>query len=119
MSDFIAGRHYTRPQIHDKTGAPLQGMLPTVLNRVVACCVTWNKTEQEVSRLLIGDFPHQYPAAKQWVRGKQSVPLFIKRGPGKWEYLGDFHATDAGRSEDPSVVLVLQLEREPIVTPTD
>lgn len=110
---FNRGQGYTRQEISDKTGGPVQGMLPTVLGRVVCCCVTWDLTKQAEKLLLIGDFPHQYPAAKQWAREKQSVPLFWKREAGRWEYQGDFRVAAATSGESPAVKIVLHLEPSP------
>ncbi|MCU1325811.1 MAG: hypothetical protein JWN34_1181 [Bryobacterales bacterium] len=115
MSDtsFTLGQSYTRQEISKKIGGPVQGMLPTVLGRVVCCCVTWDLSKQAEKQLQIGDFPHQYPAARQWARGKQSVPLFCKRQAGQWEYLGDYRVAEATDVDDDKIALVLHLEPAP------
>ena len=63
---FNLGQGYTRQEIHDRVGGPLQGMLPTVEGKVVCCCVTRDPGKEDTPKLMIGDFAHQYPAARQW-----------------------------------------------------
>jgi hypothetical protein len=113
---FKLGQSYTRQEIHDKIGGPVQGMLPTVLGRVVCCCVTWDLSKQDEKKLLISDVPHQYPAAKQWAKGKQSVPLFWKRQPGTWEFLGDYRVAKTTDGDSEKVAIVLHLEPAPPAT---
>jgi hypothetical protein len=89
-------------------------MLPTAKEKVVCCCIKPDKNrlfgpDLAQPRLLVGDpidkrhKPRQkVPAAKQWASDKNAVPLFRKRGPEDWEYLGDFRV--ARSSEDPDVI---------------
>ncbi len=109
-TSFTLGRTYTRQEIHDKVGGPLQGMLPTVEGKVVCCCVTRDPAKEESTKLLIGDFAHQYPAARQWAAVKQAVPMFVKRQPNSWEYMGAFRVAEATAGDDPKVRIVLHLE---------
>lgn len=110
---FDHGQRYTRRQIHNAVRGSLQAMLPTAGGAVVCCCL---KQEMNLlfaeGKLLIGDFPTKRPAAEQWGQTKQSIPLFLKRGPGQWEYLGQYRAT--GYSDDPAEVSRLSAQgRDP------
>ncbi len=107
---FNLGQGYTRQEIHDRVGGPLQGMLPTVEGKVVCCCVTRDPGKEDTPKLMIGDFAHQYPAARQWAAVKQAVPLFLKRQPNSWEFMGDFRVAEASAGDDPKVRIVLHLE---------
>ncbi len=114
---FNLGQGYTRQEIHEKVGGPLQGMLPTVEGKVVCCCVTRDPAKEDAPKLMIGDFAHQYPAAIQWASSKQAVPLFLKRQPNSWEYMGAYRVAASSAGDDPKVRVVLHLEAaEPATT---
>jgi hypothetical protein len=77
--------------------------------------------KQAPLKILIGDFPRKYRAAKQWASSKHDVPVFFKRAVNCWEYRGDYHVVGSNEEpktvemekiagEDPHVRIVLYLE---------
>lgn len=122
MSYFKKGEYYTRKDIHASIGGGVQDFLPHKDGIIVCACVTPEMNPHLPEVILVGEGVQVPRWAKVFAEQKEYIPLFVKRSPSKWEYLGNFrvksisddakeiarHKTYSGRTD---VVLVLYLER--------
>ena len=87
---FTPGKSYTREEIHDKVGGDLESYLPNVGGLVVAACLRLDTNPHAPDVILVGTGPGIEGAADMLIAQQTPVPTFLKRGPGKWEYCGDY-----------------------------
>lgn len=96
---FTIGRTYTRDEVHDQVGGSKQSFLPTVNNEVVCACLTLRLNPDAPTVILAGAGPVIMRSAKRLGQQSAPIPVFIKRAPGTWEFVGDWHpvrsSTDA------------------------
>src|SRR5262245_56942382 len=87
---FDLGESYTREQIHAFLGGGLQTYLPHVGGRVVAACLRLDTNPDAPNIILPGTGKGIEYAAQLLVSQRFPVPIFVKRGTGRWEYVGEF-----------------------------
>ena len=123
MNNFKKSEYYTRKDIHASVGGGVQDFLPHKDGVVVCACVTPEMNPHLPEVLLVGEGVQVPRWAKVFAGQEEYIPLFVKRSPSKWEYLGDFRAKSisddakeiarqgsySGRDD---IVLVLYLERK-------
>ena len=84
------GVSYSRKEIHAQLGGSLQGYLPHVGKRVVAACLRHDTNPHAPFVILVGTGEGIQQAADWLCHQEMPVPTFIKRGTGKWDYVGNF-----------------------------
>lgn len=123
MNDFKKGEYYTRKNIQSSLGGGVQDFLPHKDGLVVSACVTPEMNPHLPDVILVGQGAQTPRWARVFAGQTEYIPLFVKRSPGSWEYLGRYrvksisddakeiarHESYSGRTD---VVLVLNLERE-------
>ena len=114
---------YTREEIHAEVGGGgLQDYLPNKEGRVLAACFGTDKNPEAPRFVLPGTGPRIQKAAEIFSCQRQPVPTFIKRGSGRWEFVGYFVVKEqrfdsetvrvhAGKAERSDVTSVLMLEK--------
>ena len=118
---FKRGRFYTRREIHQQLGGGLRDSLPHRDGRVVCGAFTPDRNPEAPRVVLIGG-ARLDRWAEVLVRQAEAVPIFLKRSPRKWEYVGDYRVgrktreraaivRHAPSSIDPDPDLVLFLRR--------
>lgn len=123
LNNLKKGEYYTRKDIHASLGGGVQDFLPHKDGVVVCACVTPEMNPHLPDVILVGQGEQIPRWARAFAEQKEYVPLFVKRNPSKWEYLGNYQvkslsedAKEIARHESYSgrcdVVLVLYLERE-------
>ena len=97
---LIVGQSYTRQEIHQEVGGgSLQSYLPTRDGRVLCACLRLDTNPGAPEVILPGTGPGIEGAADLLERQTGGIPVFMKRGRGVWEYVGDFQFS--GRSKLP------------------
>ena len=95
---FEHGAVYTRLHIHDVLGGGVQSYQPRRNGRIVCGCFiqTLNPTAPDI--VLVGNRAHVIRDAELFARQSYPVPIFIKQGVNRWEYVGNYvvarYATD-------------------------
>lgn len=89
---FELGTTYTREEIHAQVRGNLRSYLPHVGGRVVAACLRLDMNPDAPCVILVGDGEGIEHAADLLKNQRESVPTFLKRGAGEWEYVGEFVA---------------------------
>ncbi|MFN8466443.1 MAG: hypothetical protein U0X20_12875 [Caldilineaceae bacterium] len=87
---FEHGAVYTRLQIHDVLGGGVQSYLPRRDGRVVCGCFTQTLNPTAPDVVLVGNRPHVIRDAKLFAAQRYPVPIFIKQGINRWEYVGNY-----------------------------
>ena len=93
---------YTREEIHRLLGGNLQSYLPHVGGRVVCGCFRVDLNPDAPGKVLVGDSEDVVKYAKVLAQQGEPIPVFIKKGPKRWEYVGDYLAVEY--REDPEEV---------------
>lgn len=95
---FTLGREYSRKVISSVLGGSDIEYLPTVNNRVVCGCFTLKHNPEAPDIVIPGTGPVIEREARLFCAQNYAVPVFIRRRPYKWEYVGDYmavrHSTD-------------------------
>ncbi len=114
---------YTRDEIHEKLGGgSKQSYLPNRDGVVLCACLRADTNPGAPSVILPGNGPEIMRSAEMLCSQKGAVPVFIKRGSGSWEYVGDYavdrwsespaeiaeHSRRAGRTD---VTRVIHMKR--------
>ena len=116
---------YTREEIHRLLGGDLQSYLPHVGGRVVCGCFRVDLNPDAPGKVLVGDSEDVVKYAKVLAQQGEPTPVFIKREPKRWEYIGDFlaveycedpeevaqRAADAGRNELAGVLVLEPVDK--------
>ncbi len=76
----------------------MQSFLPFIGGRVVAACLTPRLNPHAPRRILVGDGPGILMAARLLAAQREPIPVFMKRGVGLWEFVGQYVV--AGSTED-------------------
>jgi hypothetical protein len=118
---FRKSQHYTREGIHQALGGSKEEYLPTKSGRVV-CGAFRPDANPDAPLIILPGFGPKIEAAAELFSAQQSaVPIFLKRGTNKWQYVGDFrvqrlskdpqditqHEKRANRRETVSMILYL------------
>jgi hypothetical protein len=96
------GTLYTRPQIQREFGGNPQAYLPFREGRVTCGCFTTDRNPRAPHEVLVGSGVDIMKAARMLVNQGGTIPVFLKRGSNKWEYLGHFRVK--AHSTDPNVI---------------
>jgi hypothetical protein len=89
-ADLTIGHIYTRRQIHEALGGAVQEYLPHVDNKVVCGCFTKDSNPRAPDVILPGSGPNMQRWARVFAAQPHAIPIFIKVGQGKWEYVGRY-----------------------------
>jgi hypothetical protein len=87
---FDLGASYTRREISSRLGGSVQSYLPHTDEIVRAACLRLDTNPGAPGIILVGTGPGIERAAEMLIAQRTSVPTFLKRGLGKWEYVGDY-----------------------------
>lgn len=89
--NLIVGRQYSREEIHDLVGGGgLMSCLPTKDGRVIAGCFVPEMNKRAPAEIDIGASSSIESAAQRLVEDGNSIPVFLKRAPKAWEFVGHF-----------------------------
>lgn len=119
---FKKGDYYTRKEINAALGGGVQDFLPHKDGVVVCACVTPDMNPHLPDVILVGQGEQIPRWARVFAAQQDFLPLFVKRGVNKWEYLGDYKVKSLsedmneikrheGYSNRDDVVLILHMER--------
>jgi len=89
---FLVGQKYTRKEIKMALGGSDIEFLPTVGGRVVCGCFTLDHNPEAPDIIIPGTGPVIESASKIFCGQDYPVPIFIKRRPNEWEYVGRYKA---------------------------
>lgn len=99
---FQLGKHYTRDEIHELLGGGTQEYLPTKNGRVVCGCFRPDANPDAPKIVLPGFGEKIEGTAEIFANQDGAVPIFLKRAPKQWQYVGDFRVK--GISKDPAEI---------------
>jgi GTP pyrophosphokinase len=99
---FALGSLYSRHQIRAVLGGSAVDYLPTKDGRVVCGCFTLDHNPEAPNVVIPGTGPVIEQTADIFCRQSDFVPIFLKRQPNEWEYMGDYRA--ARYSTDPAEI---------------
>jgi hypothetical protein len=117
---------YTREQIHAALGGDMWSYLPVSGGRVVAGCFRTDLNPGAPEVVLPGTGDQIEASAEILAAQAEPIPVFLKDGPNRWRYVGDYRcvglsrdkaeidalAKKAGR-DDVTCVLRLEAARRP------
>ncbi len=84
------GKLYTRNEIHDLLGGGIQAYLPHKDSEVVAGCFGLESNPEAPDVVLVGSGPETVRWARVLCEQGHPIPVFIKRQPSQWEYVGEY-----------------------------
>ncbi len=87
---FVIGREYTRNEIHAALGGSKVSCLPSHGGKLVAACLSQDFSPDAPSVVLCGQGPRTGPASERLTRQQGPIPVFVKRGAGRWEFHGAY-----------------------------
>jgi hypothetical protein len=98
----ILGQCYTRNEIADTHGGGRIEYLPNVAGRIVCACLRTDPAfNPEAPHVIL---PGRGPKREHWaeVLGEQEgpIPVYLKRAPSRWEYVGDYEVERWSRSPE-------------------
>ena len=97
-SPFVLGRTYSRKDIAGVLGGSDVHFLPTENGRVVCGCFTLKHNPEAPDIIIPGTGPQIEGEAQIFCTQTYAIPVFIKRQPNEWEFVGKFkvatHTTD-------------------------
>lgn len=119
---FQPGNTYTSAQIHSGIGGGNpQSYLPQKAGRILCGKFDPSKNMQAPIEIDVGDKPKVIEGARILAQTRSSIPVFLKRKSGGWEFVGDYkcqqYSTRPGDlypqnpTRRPDAVGVLYLER--------
>ena len=89
---FVLGRKYSREEISGVLGGSEIDYLPTEKKQVVCGCFTLDHNPEAPNVVIPGTGVVIQRTAKIFCEQEHPVPIFIKRQPREWEYVGHFKA---------------------------
>jgi len=93
------GRSYTRRQIHRLVGGgSLRSFLPGRDGRILAACIVPELNLRAPFKLDIARGPRIVAASELAARTRPVLPVFLKRSPRAWQYVGRFRVGRFSRS---------------------
>jgi len=114
MPAYELGRMYTRKEIGSVLGGSQIEYLPTEDKRIVCGCFTLEHNPEAPRVVIPGTGRVIESAAKRFCAQDYPVPVFIKRKPNEWEYVGYFKVERY--STDPAEIAA---HHEGSITPLD
>lgn len=119
-TELVVGRTFTRVEIRAVVGGgDLQSYLPQANGRAIAGCFDPELNLRAPIEIDVGPGPVVVKSAKALVESGDTIPVFLKRAPNAWEFVGLFTAKgyseareDLARpSRRPNAVAVFYLEQ--------
>lgn len=92
---FLIGREYTRNEIYSEVGGSKVSCLPTRSGKIVAACLSQDFSPAAPRVLLCGRGPKTGPTSELLTHQQGSIPVFIKRAAGRWEFHGLFQVLES------------------------
>jgi transposase-like protein len=89
---FTVGQKYTRKDISTTLGGSEVEYLPTVDKSIVCGCFTLDHNPEAPDVIIPGTGKVIEREAKLFCEQDYPIPIFIKRRPNEWEYVGDYKA---------------------------
>lgn len=87
---FVVGQAYTREQISSAVGGSKQAYLPTRGGEVVCGAFRRDANPDASNVILVGLGPQIRGSAEILEKQVSAIPVFVKRRPKVWEFLGMF-----------------------------
>jgi hypothetical protein len=85
------GTIYSRHEIYDILGGgELETYLPQKNNRILCACLNPLLQPGAPSDILVGAAPRVEEKAAMLCQQGGAIPVFLKRAPNRWEYVGKF-----------------------------
>jgi hypothetical protein len=100
---FVVGACYSRQDIHDAIGGELETYLPQHDRRIVAGCFTPRLDPGAPEEVLVGNAPNVIAKAQLLAQQGGTIPVFLKRAQGAWEYVGRYRVARPP-SSDPALL---------------
>lgn len=91
---FTIGECYSRDEIHCALGGSKVSCLPSVDGKLVAACLTLRFSPAAPTVVLCGQGPKTAPASRLLTLQREPLPIFIKKAANRWQFCGDFRATE-------------------------
>jgi hypothetical protein len=118
---FVVGQTYTREQITSALGGSTRAYLPTSRGEVICGAFRRDANPDAPNIILVGLGPQIRRSAEILERQVAPIPIFMKRRPKAWEFVGIFrlrrssvdpteiceHARPANRVDDVCKLLFL------------
>jgi hypothetical protein len=89
-SAFTSGQTYSRDEIATQLGGSPREYLPRVDTRIVCGCFTLDHNPEAPNVIVPGTGPVIEEEARLFCEQKHAVPVFLKRQPNAWEYVGNY-----------------------------
>jgi hypothetical protein len=102
MNPFIVGAAYTRIYISSVVGGETVPYLPEADGRIVCGCFIRKLNPNAPYEILPGNGSEILRKALLFRQQKEPVPVFLKKSPNNWVYVGMFRVTKW--SEDPVLI---------------
>lgn len=109
--EFRLAGHYTRKQISARLGGEQVSYLPKAKGKVVCGCFDPAHNPEAPTVILPGNTNAIIGRAETAVSPKRSIPIFLKKGPSDWEFVGFYRVMKFSRLEADYVERAKQAER--------
>lgn len=123
MVEPVLGRKYTRQQVRSMLGGgSLREFLPNRDGRVLGVCLDPEINLVAPFEVDVGPGPQRVRAAELAAASRARLPVFLKRSPRSWQYIGHFRVRAFSRSRAavreakrrrPGAIGILYLEPSP------
>jgi hypothetical protein len=100
---FVVGACYSRQDIHNAIGGELVTYLPQHDGRIMAGCFTPKLDPGAPEEVLVGNAPNVIAKAHLLAQQGGTIPVFLKRAKGAWEYVGRYRVARPP-SSDPALL---------------
>jgi hypothetical protein len=111
---FERRKTYTREQIHAALGGELWSYLPAKDGRVVAGCFRQDLNPGAPEVILPGTGDRIEDRADMLAAQTEPIPVFLKDGPNKWRYVGDYRCTGLSRDKAEIAALAKKAGRDDV-----
>ncbi len=109
--EFRVGGQYTRKQINARLGGEQTSYLPKAKGKVVCGCFDPGQNPEAPAVILPGNTNVIVGRAETAVSPKRPIPIFLKKGPTQWEYVGLYRVMKFSRVEADYVERAKKAER--------
>jgi hypothetical protein len=111
---FERNKTYKRAEISAVLGGGVQDYLPHVGGRVVYGAFSRDLNPRAPSVVLPGTGPEIERWARVFAEQGEPIPVFVKRRPNEWTYMGEYRCTNLSEDPDEIALHAAKTERDDI-----
>ena len=94
MTGLNIGSTYSRAEISEKLGGNWQSYMPIKDGRMTCICLREDMNPGVPDKVLVGVKKGTIKSYRILLEQQESLPVFLMRAPGAWEYVGKYAVED-------------------------